>query len=215
MRNYQIRDAPGDGDGDCFFHAIYKVLASKRPRTLAKLCIACRAIGAKAKKNTQNTQNTQNSQNICNETAFIVAIRAALSKMIKDHGDCTHGARSKSIVSAMYAQMMVLSVDEDVYQVVRENYPSWFMAAFPKASVLRATTEAKFRKVLARGVKQRHNYVQELELRLVQLLFRRIRIGKIQVLSGNIDRGENIVFAKRTLYLYNRNNVHYLGVYRA
>jgi hypothetical protein len=115
----------------------------------------------------------------------------------------------------MYAQMMVLSVDEDVYQVVRENYPSWFMAAFPKASVLRATTEAKFRKVLARGVKQRHKYVQELELRLVQLLFRRIRIGKIQVLSGNIDRGESIVFAKRTLYLYNRNNVHYLGVYRA
>jgi hypothetical protein len=86
------------------------------------------------------------------------------------------------------------------------------MAAFPKASVLRATTEAKFRKVLARGVKQRHNYVQELELRLVQLLFRRIRIGKIQVLSGNI--GDRFVFAKRTLYLYNRNNVHYLGVYR-
>ena len=195
--NYQIRDSPGDADGDCFFHAIYKVLASERPRTLAKLC---REIG---------TKQFKVQANICNETAFIVALRAAISKMIREHGDYIRG---KSIVSAMYAQMMVLSANKEVYQVVRENYPSWFMTAFPKASILRATTEAKFRKVLARGVKQRHNYVQELELRLVQLLFRRLRIGRIQVVSGNL--GERFVFAKRTLYMYNRNNVHYLGVYR-
>jgi hypothetical protein len=201
-RQFQIRDAPGDQDGDCFFHAIYKVLLSERPRTLVKLC---KAIECKEK----TSRKIKRTCGICDEAAFIIAMRAALCKMIKESNDSIRG---KSMVSAMYAHMMVLSVDEDIYQVVRENYPSWFINIFPRAKVLRGTTEAKFRKVLAHGVKQRHNYVQELELRLVQLLFRRIKIGRVHVVSGDV--GEVFVFAKRTLYLYNRDNVHYLGVYK-
>ena len=167
------------GDGSCFYRSLYVALLAKNKRLPQKLL--------------QHTDATDKSYG---EDAFVSAYRQHLAYIIRRNQDF-------KVSSKVYKELRDLA-DADYKLILKSSFPRWFQTRFKTLP----PNLSDFKKQFAEGVTQMSNWASEIDVRITKELVRS-RLGGLELVIMNQNPPKDFKPQRKTLYLINKNEVHY------
>lgn len=135
---------------------------------------------------------------VTDQNDFIILLRKVLSNEVKE--------QKSDIVKNVYNTLSEL--DKNTYNTLIQSFPEWFIKAFKKLP----NNENTFRNKISKEIKELHNWVGEIEVKLTEQLFYKLFKFKIIILNS-INLKKEYKFKNNTIYLLNIDEMHYNAIF--
>ena len=167
-----------EGDGDCFYRAVYGF--AMYHGFLDKLfeCVNCQDITDESSRSSIRYSNRKNKnilRNKAEEDNWILCIRNCISEKIRKNAECM------AIVQSTFLHWQ--SLDKHTYKMfLGSSIPDWIKRKYPNIQSLRESSAERFIKFISRGIQKSGHWASQIDFDLLNHLLKPCNID-IQVIS--------------------------------